>query len=92
MLLYSSYFSLALYALPSESEKMSMGSPDSYADNSSRTKTILIIILIIVLVCVTGVLCYFLGKNLNKMRKKKANELADDEYDYTSKSEKEEVN
>jgi len=65
---------------------------NSYADNSSRTKTILIIILIIVLVCVTGVLCYFLGKNLNKMRKKKANELADDEYDYTSKSEKEEVN
>ena len=29
-----------------------------------------------------GILCYLLGKNLNKIRKKKANELNDD-YDYT---------
>ena len=65
---------------------------DSYADNSSGTKTFLIIAGIIVLVCITGVLCYFIGKNLNKMRKKKANELEDDEYDYTSKVDKQEVN
>lgn len=45
----------------------------------------LLIILIIVLVAITGVVSYFLGKYLNKMRKKKANELNDDEYDYTSK-------
>ena len=47
----------------------------------------LYITLIIVLLSITGVLCYFLGKYLNKMRKKKANELDDDEYDYTSKAE-----
>ena len=44
-------------------------------------------IIIILLLIVTGVLCYFLGKYLNKMRKKKPNELTDDEYDYTSKDE-----
>ena len=52
--------------------------------DSKGIKTFLIILLIIVLVVVVGVLGYFLGKNLNKIRKKKANELNDDDYDYTS--------
>ena len=32
---------------------------------------------------VFGTICYFLGKNLNKSKKKRANELKDDDYDYT---------
>ena len=42
---------------------------------------VLYFVLIIVLVSVVGVLGFFLGKYLNKMRKKRANEL-DDDYDY----------
>ena len=41
----------------------------------------LYIIIIIVLIGITGVLGYYLGKYLNKIRKKRANELADD-FDY----------
>ena len=40
---------------------------------------------IVVLLIITGVLCYFLGKNINQLRKKKANELEDD-YEYTQKN------
>ena len=54
-------------------------------NESSGTKTLLLVLGIIVLVVIIGILGYFLGKNLNKIRKKKANELTDDEYDYTSK-------
>ena len=54
--------------------------------DSKGIKTFLIILLIIVLVVVVGVLGYFLGKNLNKIRKRKANELNDDDYDYTSEN------
>ena len=63
---------------------------DDNGKNSKNFSTGLLtlyIILIIVLVSITGVTCYFLGKYLNKMRKRKANELSDDEYDYTSKEE-----
>ena len=42
---------------------------------------VLYFVLIVVLVSVVGVLGFFLGKYLNKMRKKRANEL-DDDYDY----------
>ena len=41
----------------------------------------LFIILACILVVITGVLGYFLGKYLNKIRKKRANELKDD-YEY----------
>lgn len=56
-------------------------------NNESNTKVYLISIgIVIILVCITAVLFYLLGKNLNKIRKKKANELNDDEYDYISKN------
>ena len=53
---------------------------------SSTLKTILFIIGIIILVCGVGILGYFLGKNLNKMRKRKANELDDEDYEYSSQN------
>ena len=42
----------------------------------------LYIIITIILVIMVGVLGYFLGKYLNQMRKKRANELTDDDYEY----------
>ena len=52
-------------------------------NNKLSTKyIILIIFLIIVLISIFSILFYYIGKNLNKIRKKKANEL-NDGYDYT---------
>ena len=42
--------------------------------------------LIVVLIAIAAVVGYFLGKYINKMRKKRANELLDD-YDYKPDSE-----
>ena len=50
-------------------------------NNPNENKTVIYILIIILLVSVTGVVGYFLGKYLNKIRKKRANELLDD-YDY----------
>lgn len=44
---------------------------------------IIIIIIIFILIIIAGVTCFFIGKRLNKIRKRKANELNDD-FDYTS--------
>lgn len=41
-----------------------------------------IIFIIILLTIISGVTCYYIGKNFKKI-KKKANELADDDFDYT---------
>ena len=65
---------------------------NSDSDNSSGTKLFLQIIGIIGLVCITGFLGYLLGKYLNKMRKKKANELRDDEYDYAAGEDRDDAN
>ena len=51
-------------------------------DNNSG-KIIILIVISFILVIVFGTICYFLGKNLNKIKKKRANELKDDDYDYT---------
>jgi hypothetical protein len=48
---------------------------------NEKSNVALYIIIIVVLIGITGVLGYYLGKYLNKMRKKRANELADD-FDY----------
>ena len=55
----------------------------------SKKYIFFLILIIIVLICSFSILFYLLGKNLNKSRKKKANELYDDDYDYESKDEKE---
>jgi len=54
-------------------------------NDNFESKTVLYITIIIIIVVITGVFGYFLGKYLNKIRKKRANELADD-YDYQTKS------
>ena len=43
---------------------------------------IFMILIIIILVGISSAICYFLGKNLNKIKKRKANELIDDNYEY----------
>ena len=65
--------------------KASKENKDSDSGMSSGTKTFLLVTGIIGLICIVGVLGYFLGKNLNKMRRRKANELADDDYDYEAR-------
>ena len=67
-------------------------SEESDNNGSSILKTILLIFGIIILLGGIGVLGYFLGKNLNKMRKKKANEITDDEFDYTANNDNAIVN
>ena len=50
-------------------------------------------ILWIILLIITGIACFFLGKEIyNKNRKKRANELVDDEYDYIQKNNEEKIN
>lgn len=62
---------------------------ESIDDNISRyylTKSFILflIFIIIALIIIAAVIFYFIGKNLNKLKKRRANELADDDYDYTS--------
>ena len=53
--------------------------------NTFSTKFIIFIIsIIILLIIISGITCYFIGKYLNKIKKKRANELDDDEFDYNS--------
>ena len=65
---------------------------DSYTNNESDSDShstlykVLISLGVIVLFIISGFLFYFLGKNLNKMRKKMANEM-DDDFDYVNKNE-----
>lgn len=71
---------------------------ESIDDNANRiflTKNIilLLIFIIIALLIIAAATFYFIGKNLNKLKKRKANELADDDYDYTSsKDENQSIN
>jgi len=51
----------------------------------------LMILIVLILICFFSALFYFIGKNINKLRKKKANEL-NDEYDYTSAEENKAIN
>ena len=62
---------------------------ESIDDNISRyylTKSFILflIFIIIALIIIAAVIFYFIGKNLNRLKKRRANELADDDYDYTS--------
>ena len=55
-------------------------------EDSFWKSTTFYIIIVAALVIVTGVVGFFLGKYIYKMRKKRANELADDDYDYNTKT------
>ena len=54
---------------------------ESDSNSHSTFNIVLISLGIIVLFVISAILFYLLGKNLNKIRKKKANEM-DDDYDY----------
>ena len=61
-------------------------------DGKLSTKFIALMeLIILVLIFIFSVLFYFIGKNLNKLRKRKANEL-NDEYDYTSAEQSNSIN
>jgi hypothetical protein len=72
--------------VPSEDDKTPGGgdTPDKKGN-----KIWIYILIVVALVAIVGVLGYFLGKYLNKMRKKRANELTDDDYEYKSENQKE---
>ena len=55
-------------------------------NNSSKgnSKTVLYIILIVIGVLILIALAYFLGKKFNESRKRRANELKDDDFDYSA--------
>ena len=54
-------------------------------NNSSNKKKITIIIIIsIISVLVLAAIAYFLGKKLNENRKKRANELRDEDFEYST--------
>ena len=54
-------------------------------NNSEHKKTIIYIILIsILLILILGAIAYFLGKKLNENRKKRANELKDEDFEYST--------
>ena len=59
--------------------------------NLSGKFIIFMILIVLFLICLFSALFYFIGKNINKLRKKKANEL-NDEYDYTSAEDKKAIN
>ena len=65
-------------------ERKSNGKEDYNENNGKRTNLVLYIVIIIILVILLIVLAYFLGKKLSQNRKKRANELNDDEFEYTS--------
>ena len=48
----------------------------------SKRFIIFMIIIIVLLILVSGISCYYIGKYFNKIKKKKANELDDDDYEY----------
>ncbi len=67
-----------------ENDNGNMKKDEGQNNITLSTKYIIIIILIIILlICIFSIIFYFIGKNLNKFRKRKANELSDD-YDYSS--------
>ena len=59
------------------------GSNEDKDINKKDNMILYVIIIIILSVAITGVAAYFIGKYLNKIRRKRANELVDDEYEYS---------
>ena len=65
---------------------------DTYGSRTFFSEKFLyfIIGIIFLLIIVSGVTCYFIGKYFNKIkRKKRANELIDDDFDYSSSKDNE---
>ena len=52
--------------------------------NDNNIKAIIIIVCLVIFAIVLSIGMFFLGKKLKNDRKKRANELMDDNYDYTA--------
>ena len=83
------YFSetIGYYNDQNKAEPTDNGEPGTSGIFSLKILIFLIIIIIIIIVIVS-IIFYYIGKNMNQMKKRKANELEDD-YDYTSSKENE---
>ena len=69
----------------SNEEYMKNQENNNQNQNSYSKGTIAIyVIIIIIVIALLIIAAYFLGKNLNKIRKKRANELNDDDFDYSN--------
>ena len=71
---------------PSKSEQ------NNTNNNSVNYKIILIVVGAFIIICGLLLLAYYLGKKLNIQRKKRANELEDDDYEYFSKNKNADIN
>ena len=74
--------SIEVYDTDYKEEPVPHDGSDDPIIQKEKDYTAIYIIIIAGLVAIAGVVGYFLGKYINKMRKKRANELADDDYDY----------
>ena len=54
-------------------------------NNYNKLYFYLVIFLVIILFVIIGVIFYFVGKNKNAKKKRRANELLDDNFEYTPK-------
>ena len=71
----------------SDSEKKETDGDNKNENNGNNKRNIWFIILEVVAIIILIVIAFFLGKKINENRKKRANELNDDNYDYISNEE-----
>ena len=74
--------------LPIDKEEL----PNTKDKNNNNFKKTIIIILLVILIIGLFILTFFLGKKFNEQRKKRANELKDDNYEYFPESNENEKN
>ena len=64
-------------------ENMEIEEDEKNKENNKRKyRLYLIILLVLIAFVIIGIIFYFVGKNRNKMKKRRANELLDDNFDY----------
>ena len=75
------FYNLQLEKIPNEEY---IKNHQQKSQNTGKSNTLLYVILIIIGIAILIVLAYFLGKKLNENRKRRANELKDDDFDYSA--------
>lgn len=81
------FYNFNLPKIPNDEYMKSTNQKDLNNGNSNNA---LIYIIIILVVIILVALAYYFGKKFNEIRKKRANELNDDNYEYFSKDNKDE--
>ena len=67
-----------------EKEILEIDENENHDDNGNNIKSIIIIVALVIFVIGLSIGMFFLGKKLKNERKKRANELMDDNYDYST--------